>query len=210
MYSDCYAGHMDRDDDLLEALFLDSQVNAALGWPVVAVLGIVLVESGLDGDLQWALFSGATAVVVVLPPLARRSPYVMLPWELLGLASLPVLVRTFQVSTFANTTATYVSIAALALLITAELHVLTSVRVTHWFAVGFVVLATLAVAGWWTVVRWTLDLVAGTDYLTTNDALMWELWSVAGAGLVAGVLFDLYFRDRTKRLRRYLGRRVVR
>lgn len=199
---------MDAEDDLLEALFLDSRVNALLGWPVVAVLGLVLVESALDADLQWVLFTGLTAVVVVLPPLGRRSPWVMLPWELLALASLPVLVRALSLSALANTTATYLAIAALALLVTAELHVLAWVRVTHWFAVGFVVLATLAVGGWWAVLRWGLDRWAGTAYLTTNEALMGEFASVAVAGLGAGVLFDLYFRDRSQRLRRFVRRRV--
>lgn len=199
---------MDEADDLLAGLFLDSRVNAALGWPVVAVLGVVLVESALDFDLQWTLFTALTGVVVVLPPLARRSPYVMLPWELLALASLPVLVRALQLSALATTTATYVAIAALALVVTAEVHVLAWVRVTHWFAVGFVVLGTLAVAGWWAVARWALDRWAGTAYLTTNEALMEEFWSVAVAGVAAGVLFDLYFRERTRRLRRFLRGRV--
>lgn len=201
---------MDAPDDLLEALFLDSRINAALGWPVVVVLGLVLVESALDLDLQWVLFTGLTAVVVLLPPLARRSPFVMLPWELLGLASLPVLVRALELSALANTTASYLAIAALALVITAELHVLAWVRVTHWFAIGFVVLATLAVSGWWALVRWGLDSVAGTAYLTTNQALMEEFAAVTVAGLGAGVVFDLYFRDRTRHLRLFLRRRVTR
>lgn len=201
---------MDVEADRLEALFLDSRVNAALAWPVVAVLALVLLESALDRDLQWVLFTAFTATVVVLPPLARRSPYVMLPWELLALASLPVLARALAGSPLASTTATYLSIAALALVLVAELDVLTTVELTHWFAVTFVALATLAVSGWWAVARWALDRWAGTAYLTTNDALMAEFASVAVAGVVAGMVFDLYFHERARRVRQRVGARVRR
>ena len=64
---------------------------------------------------------------------------------------------------------------------------------------------TLAVAGAWTIVQWNLDRTLGTTFLTTNEALMIEYIWVTLAGLAAGVLFDLYFRPRSRRLRARLG-----
>jgi len=70
------------------------------------------------------------------------------------------------------------------------------------FAVTFVVLATLATAGVWALVRWTLDLTLGTNTLlvpgvsdeTIHDELMIEFLYSALAGVVAGVIFEGYFR----------------
>jgi peptidoglycan biosynthesis protein MviN/MurJ (putative lipid II flippase) len=149
------------------------------------------------------------ATVVVAPAVAARNPRVMPPWEVLGLALLPVLVRALfggELGTFA----TYLAIAAFALIITVELQMFTTLRVTHWFAVVFVVLTTMATAAAWTVLRWNADRLLGTGFLTTNDALMMEWIYVTLAGLVAGVLFDAYFRRRGARLRRAIGRVVRR
>lgn len=109
----------------------------------------------------------------------------MLPWELLVLALLPVLVRALlggELSTFAY----YLSVSGLALIITVELHVFTELRMTHWFAVIFVSMTTMASVAAWTVVRWTLDRWLGTSFLTDNEALMTEWAAVAVAGLAAG------------------------
>ena len=196
---------MTDSEDAMELLFNDNRVNAAVAWLVVGVLALSLVESLLVRDLQWLVFTAAVAGIVLVPPVAHRSPLVMLPWELLVVAALPVLVRTLSISVLANTFATYLSIAALALVVTVQLHLLTGMNVTHWFAIVLVVMATLAAAGLWTIVRWNLDAVAGTSYLSTNEALMWEYLWVTAAGLAGGVLFDLYFRPRTRAIRRRIG-----
>ncbi|MES3516208.1 MAG: hypothetical protein PPP58_00945 [Natronomonas sp.] len=203
-------------DDILEQLFRDGRVNAILAWLMIGVLGAVLIESLLDFDRLWIAFVTATAVVVLIPPVSGRDWRVMLPWELLGIALLPILVRGLfggELGTFAY----YLSIAALALLITVELHMFTSLSLTHWFAVLFVVMATLAAAAAWAIVRWNMDLFLGTTFLSepgtsqdaANAALMIEFIYVTLAGFVAGVLFDSYFRRRDRRLRRAI-RRVVR
>lgn len=200
---------MSDAEDLLTPLFESGRVNAAVSWVIIAVYVLVLVESLLSRDVAWSLFTAIVIGIILLPASSRRSPLVMLPWEVLLLGSFPIIVRAVEVSAITNTFATYLSIATLALIVTVEVHVLSQVRVTHWFAIGFVGLGTLAVAGAWAVVRWNMDLLLGTSLLTTNEALMVEFLWVLGAGLVAGVLFDLYFRHRTRRLRRTL-RRVIR
>jgi len=93
----------------------------------------------------------------------------MLPWELLGLALLPILVRALlggELGIFA----TYLAIAALALAITVDLHMFTTLRVTHWFAVVLVVMTTMATAAVWTILRWNADRMYDTAYLSTNEA----------------------------------------
>ncbi|MCL9813938.1 hypothetical protein [Natranaeroarchaeum aerophilus] len=196
---------MEQQEDILESLFNDNRLNAIIGWTFVAILGIVLLESVLDLDLQWIAFTAATAGIVLVPPVVHRSPYVMLPWELLLLATLPIVVRALELSALSNTFATYLSIAALALIVTVELHLLTWMRITDWFAVVLTVTATLAAAGLWTILRYNMDVYLGTEFLTTNEALMIEWIWVTLAGIVAGVMFNLYFRPRSRRLRRKFG-----
>ncbi|PCR90953.1 hypothetical protein [Natrinema ejinorense] len=207
-------GHSSRGDgsdgsaELFEQLFRSSRLNGLIAWLVVAVLATVFIESALEFDLQWLGFVTSVGVIVLIPPAAYGDWRVMLPWELLVLATLPILVRGLfggSVGTFAA----YLAVAGLALLVTVELHMFTSLRVTHWFAVALVVLTTLASVAAWSVLRWNLDRAFGTSYLSTNEALMYEWLSVTVAGLAAGVLFDAYFRRRDRRLRRAL-RRVVR
>ncbi|MGQ3413276.1 hypothetical protein ACT4ML_13550 [Natrinema sp. LN54] len=198
----------DAAADVFERLFRSGRTNALLAWLVVGVLATVFVESALDFDRQWLVFVAGVGTVVLIPPVAYGEWRVMLPWELLVIATLPILVRGLfggSVGTFAA----YLAVAGLALLITVELHMFTSLQVTHWFAIAFVVLTTLASVAAWTMVRWNLDRAFGTSYLSTNEALMAEWLSVTVAGLAAGMLFDAYFRRRDRQLRRAL-RRVVR
>lgn len=195
------------DHDLLARLFRNGRTNALISWVFVGVLLVVFVESVIDFDRQWIVFVAVTGAIVLLPPIAYRDWRVMLPWEVLVIALLPILVRGLfagEVGTFA----TYLSVAGLALVVTVELHMFTTVRLTHWFAVAFVVMATMAVVAAWTIVRWNMDNLLGTNFLTTNEALMIEWIYVTLAGIVAGILFDSYFRQRGRRLRRAI-RRVV-
>ncbi|OTF00595.1 hypothetical protein [Halorubrum sp. SD683] len=202
------AGTLGSVEDRLTQLIRDGRLNALVAWAMIAVLGGVLVESALDYDLLSAAIAVGLGGVLLAPTVAARDWRTMLPAELVGLALLPVLVGALlggELGTFAA----YVAIAALALVIAVDLHMFTSLRLTHWFAVAFVVMTTLATAAVWTVLRWNLDQRVGTAYLTTNDALMTEYMYVTLAGIAAGLLFDGYFRRRGRLLRRVI-RRVVR
>lgn len=192
-----------RPRDVLKRLFRSGTTNALLSWALIAVLVSVFAEALLTGDRLWAIFVAVTGAIVVVPPVAYREWHVMLPWELLVIALLPILVRGLfggELGTFA----TYVAIAGVALLVTVELHMFTALEVTHWFAVVSVVMTTMAAAAAWAAVRWTMDQLFGTAFLTTNEALMHEYISVTLAGLAAGVLFDAYFRRRDRRLHRQI------
>ncbi|MFB6270250.1 MAG: hypothetical protein ABEH83_09920 [Halobacterium sp.] len=200
---------VDSTEDVLERLFRDSLTNAIIAWLLVAVLAGVFVDTVVDFDEQWMVFVAAVGAIVVVPPVAFREWRVMLPWELLVLALLPILVRGLfggDVGTFA----VYFALAAVALIVVVELHLFTSMHVTHWFAVVLVVMTTLASAAAWAIVQYNLDVYAGTSYLTTNEALMTEFLWVTLAGFAAGVVFDAYFRRRDRWLRAALGRVVRR
>lgn len=195
--------------DVFERLFRDSRMNAGIAWVMVGILASVFVGSVLQTDYQWILFTAFVGSVVVIPPVAFRDWRVMLPWELLGLALLPILVRGLVGGTV-GTFATYLALAALALLVVVELDAFTSLRVTHWFAVVLVVLTTLAAVGAWTIFRWNADQFLGTAYLVDNETLMMEWLYVTLAGVGAGLLFDGYFRRRNQwlwRLIRWVVRR---
>lgn len=219
MQNDGIESRTDVDDgpeDVLARLFRSGRNNAVISWALVGVLCLVFAESGLDVDRLWTLFVAATATIVLVPPVAYRDWRMMLPWELLVVALGPILVRALfggELGTFGY----YLSVSALALLVTVELHMFTELRLTHWAAVALVVVTTMASAAAWAIVRWNLDALFGASFLAepgtsqaaANEALMIEFLWVTLAGFAAGLLFDAYFRRRGRYLRRRL-RRVVR
>jgi hypothetical protein len=185
----------------IDTLIENESRNAIAAWLLTGFVVVVAGGSLLVGDLLWAGFAVCVGALAVLPALAFRTRRVTLPWEVLALASAPLLVRTFgsgEVSEFA----TYISVAAIALLVAVELQVFTPVKMTSGFAVVFVVIATMATAGAWAVVRWIADLYLATGFLESEEALMWEFVASTAAGLVAGIVFELYFRRRSRAIER--------
>lgn len=199
-------------------LLTDTRINAGLSWLLVGVFGLVAVESLLTDDPLWAAFAAAVAVLVALPALALWHPQAMPPWEVVLLAGLPVAGRAVAQFQVTSTVATYLSIAALALLVAVNLHLFTSVEMSVGFAVLFVVLATLATAGVWAVVRWLADIYLGTELLLVpgpdgvvdreaiEHDLMLEFVASGVAGFVAGVVFEGYIHRRSSITLRLPGR----
>ncbi|GAA0644644.1 hypothetical protein GCM10009019_03280 [Salarchaeum japonicum] len=226
----------------LESFLEDRELNAALAWILVGFVALVAVESALDRDWVWVGVTLVITALAVVPPLAYRNPRVMLPWEVLALAVVPDLARALLYTPFVVDLATYLSVAALALVVAVELDVFTAVRMTEWFAVLFVVLSTLATAGVLAVGQWLSDVFFGTHFLYTEspeipaqvanggaadtllwlsdvfvgttftgptalsvppaveqaalDALMWDFVAATVVGILAGVVFERYFRRR--------------
>jgi hypothetical protein len=190
----------------VERLLRDERLNAVLAWLVTGVVVLTAIGSVLAGDLPWAAFAAAVGALILVPPIAFRSPWTMLPWEVLLLACLPVLGRTLATVRTGNQVATYLSVAALALIIAVELQAFTSVRMTPTFAVVFVVVTTMAVAGVWAVARWSVDVLVGTELLLVpgqseaaiERAVMLEFVASTVAGLLAGIVFEFYVRRRAR------------
>lgn len=193
----------------LETLLSDRRINAGIGWVLIVVVAVGVVESLIDLDLVWATVSGFVVFLAVLPAVASRNPRVMVPWEVLLLATLPLIVRSLAASGPLGDVAAYVSVATVALIIAVELDVFTTVKMTTSFAVIFVVITTLATAGGWAVIQWLSDVYLGTTFLYPSpppvseavdaaalDSLMWDFVAATAAGILAGIVFALYFRER--------------
>ena len=182
---------MTRLRDLLDR----SRLPALVTWVLVTGLAGATALNAFWGNFLWAGFALAATLLVALPSVVRYDPAVTLPWPVVAMVLLPVLVRTLMITGTVARIATYLSVAAVALVIAIELDTFTPVKLTPTLGVVFVVLTTMAAAALWTVVLWTADLFAATGFFEQKAQMMWYLVGATGAGLLAGVLFELYFRE---------------
>jgi hypothetical protein len=175
----------------LASLVRGSRRNALLTWALIAVAWGAAVTSLWRGNLLWTGFAVVVAGLAATPSVANRSLQTTFHWPVVALASLPVLGRALASNQLTGAVGLYLSVAALALLLAAVLQTETAVRMSPGFAVGFVVMTTLATAGSWAVVRWSAAGVGIAPFGVTHDQLMWEFVASAVAGGVAGVLFPV-------------------
>jgi hypothetical protein len=193
----------------LDRLVEDERLNAVLSWLLVGFVVLVAASNVAIGDPLWAGFALVVAALAVVPPVRFRTPRAMLPWEVLALAAFPLVGRTFTLLAEVGTgaLATYLAVAAVALIVAVHLHVFTPVEMNAAFAVFFVAVATMAAAGVWAVVRFALDTLLGTAFLlrpgveeaVVERNLMFEFVYSTIAGVGAGLVFDRYFRRRRAR-----------
>lgn len=188
----------------------DERRNAVIAWAVLGFLAVAAIAELLTGELLWAGFVAVVLVVALVPASVLGHRRAMLPWELLALAALPVVGRTFVAGytvgglTLTGRVTTYLAVAAVALVVAVELDLFTAVRMNDSFAVLFVVVTTTAAAGIWAVAQWLSDLYLGTSFLLgrapehiVEEALMWDFVAATIAGVLSGVLFEFYFRRRS-------------
>ena len=186
----------------LEELIGDGRTNAVLSWLLVAAIALIGLGEFVTGGLLWTTFAVALVGLALLPPLTVRSWEVMLPWEVLLLAALPVVGLALGSDRLTGNLVSYLSVAAIALVVAVELQTFTTVRMTASFAVIFVAVTTMATAALWALFRWSTAGVLGVPFPSDHDAVMWEFVYSMIAGLGAGVVFELYFR-RLGRLEQY-------
>lgn len=187
----------------------DARTNAVIAWLVVGVAFAAAVANGIAVAPLWAGFALVVVALALVPPLRFRDPTAMLPWEVLGLATLPLVVRVLvEFVALRADLVTYTAVAALALVVAVELHLLTTVEMNDRFAVAFVIVTTMAAAGLWAVVRYGSDVLLGTTLLlppagldaseaalaAAERSLMLEFVASFVAGIGAGVVFEGYFR----------------
>jgi hypothetical protein len=193
----------------LRGVVESQRLNAVLGWLLVGVLVVGVGVNVLAGSVVWAGFVAAVAVLAVVPAVRYRDPLAMLPWEVLLVATLPVIGRALVIGqrvggvTLTGRVTTYLAVAAVALIVAVELDVFTSVRMNETFALVFVVVATTAAAGVWALVQWVSDLYLGTTLLldgrperVVETELMWDFVAATGVGVLAGIVFEYYFHRR--------------
>jgi hypothetical protein len=171
----------------------DSRVNAAVAWLLVAALVVVAITAFLEFLLVRMALAAVAAFVSVVPALTSGRWTRTVPWPLLLVCTLPLSGGILGPNFFGNFV-TGLSVAALGMLVVVGLQMTTSVRMTPNFAVFFVVLTTMATAGFWAVGSAASARYLGTAFVETNDDLMYVFSAATLAGVVAGGLFRAYFR----------------
>lgn len=182
----------------------DTRRNARVAWALVALLVLLTGLALAAGAAVRATFTAVVVVLAVLPAVVYRSTRVMLPWGLLVLVAVPGVVSEFAGPGVVSEFATYVAVAAVALVVAVELDLFTRVEMSPKFAVGLVVVTTMAAAGLWALLRWASDLWLGTSFLlgagpeaVVEESLMWGFVYSTAAGVLAGLVFEWRFRRRT-------------
>lgn len=180
----------------VDTLFRERRTNALLGWGILALIAVTAVQSAVTGNHLWAAFAVTVVAVVAAPATRYRNPAVMPPWEVILLAAIPVVGRA--VATLAVTTllATYLAVAALALIVAVEIHAFTPVRMTIGFAIVLVVVATMATAGVWALARGAGAWLFGIGQFPGETEMGWEFVTSTVAGVIGGGIFEFYFRRR--------------
>jgi hypothetical protein len=171
----------------------DSRINAAIAWLLVVALVAVAITAFLEFLLVRMALAAVSAFVAIAPALAGRTWTRTVPWPLLLVCTIPLATGALGVGFFGDFV-TGLSIAALGMLVVAALQSTGSVRMTPNFAVVFVVLVTMATAGFWAVGSTASAQYLGTSFVETNDDLMIIFTAATLAGFVAGGLFQVYFR----------------
>lgn len=170
--------------------------GGTISWLLVGVLGLAILKIFIDGDPIWAAFLLVALGILVLPAVVFRDWSAVLPQEVTALAVLPGVSRAFDL-VWVTEYATYIGVAALALAVVTELVLFTDAEMSHWFADVMVVLTTMAAIGVWTILQFVSDVYLGTELLASADAVMWNFIRATAAGVVAAVVFELYFAYQT-------------
>ncbi|MFC5972779.1 hypothetical protein ACFPYI_15690 [Halomarina salina] len=190
---------------LPEAWFVrDRRVNAVVAWFFTLMLVLGAVGYLLEGLLVDTALAVAAAAVSLVPPVVYRSWRRTVPWLLLFVAAIPVGAGAYGPS-FLDDVANGVGIATLALLAVAALQLTTDLRMTPDVAVVFVVLTTLATAGFWALGSAASARYLGTSFLETNDQLMVVFTAALLGGVLAGGVFRWYFRRKLRAAREATG-----
>lgn len=180
----------------LTGMLADGRRNAVAAWLLVALAATVWVGELVVAGVLWSTFALVVVVLAVLPPIAYRSRYVMLPWEVLALATLPLIGLALGADRFSSPLFAYLALAAVGLVIAVELDAFTAIRMSTGFAIVLVVAGTMAAAAVWELLQWYAAVLLERRYETTNDELMIEFAYSTLAGVAAGVIFRWYFRER--------------
>ena len=179
---------------MLGDLLGDGRRNATVSWSLLALAAAAWVGGVLSVGPLWSVFALVVVVLGLIPPVVYRSRYVMLPWEVLAMATLPLIGIAIDAPRLSGPLVTYLAIAAIGLVVVVELDSFTSIRMSPGFAIVLVVAATMAAAATWALLEWYAAILLERSYDTTNDELMIEFLYAALAGFGAGVTFRTYFR----------------
>lgn len=168
--------------------------DVTLAWGALSLVYILTGWSVYRGTIGWSLFGLGLAGVLLVPPLAYRSPQVVPSWPVTLFAVIPFAVGLAVPSGPIERFAASMAVAPMALIVAVQVETFTRVRMNRGGTIAFVVLTTITAAGAWEIGKWFLDVTIGTALVGSNDALMGRLITSAVAGIVAGLVFDWYLK----------------
>ncbi|WP_226023991.1 hypothetical protein [Halomicrobium salinisoli] len=174
-----------------DGLIRNERVNAGIVWTLTGIVGLTAVESILTDALLWGGLGILVAGVIAAPAVVTGDWTVLVPWPLALVAALALITRTL--SLFIEP-AGYVTVAALAQIVVAELDAFTSIDMTRRFAVAFSVLMTMAAQGVWAIAQFYSDQWLGTTLLRSERELQWSFVIVTVVALIMGAAFEWYFK----------------
>lgn len=192
----------------LQSLVDKHRVDATVAWLATVALIAAAGRFALAGEFHWVAFVALLVAVSLVPTVATGDPEITMPGELMALVAVPVVVRA---AGFFVQATPFLAVAGCALLVAVALDTFTSLEMTPRFAVVFVVITTMAVAGAWAIGQFVADTYYGTAFLAGLSELMWDLIIATAMGVAAGVIFELYFAysSRITRLRDLEPKRAV-
>lgn len=173
----------------LDELASAERANAIVSWVTLGVVALGAAGSLLSDALLWGSLSLLFVGVASVPALVTRDPTAIVPWPLLAIAGVAVVAGTIDVY---PEIAGYLAVATFALLVVVEIDVFTRVELGRRFAVGFSVLATMAVEALWIVAQFYSDRWLGTEFVSTQTELQEDIVIVTAVGCALGGLFYWY------------------
>lgn len=169
--------------------------NFILSMAISVIFLGVAADAFFSASYTWLILSSMVFLLSVTPALVKRDT-VAAPWELLLLVSLPFMHRAFDLAVLSSIAVSYISVAGASLLIVVEIDEFTSLRTNSFFATFLTATVTVAMAGFWSLIRWFSDIYLGTALITSEEHLMWEFTAATVTGVLFGLLFHFYFKRR--------------
>lgn len=165
-------------------------MDAVVGWIATGAVALSAVAGLFAGADLWAAFSLVVAVVVAVPALATRDRSAMVAWPL---TSLTAGATVASVAGFYGEITGHIALASLAFLAVVELDAFTAVDLSRRFVIVFGVLTTMALQAVWIVAQFYTDRWFGSEFLSTQTELQWDMVTVTVVGAVLGGLCEWYF-----------------
>lgn len=178
----------------LSDLLAKRQRNATISWLLLGLAALAGIGGVIATGPLWSIFAVVIVLLGLIPPIAYRSRYVMLPWEVLAMAVLPLIGIALGADRLSSQFVGYLAIAAVGLVIVVELDSFSSIRMSPGFAIVLVVASTMAASALWAMLEWYAAILLDRSFGTTNDELMIEFLYATLAGFVAGITFRTYFK----------------
>jgi hypothetical protein len=178
----------------LSELLSERRRNATISWLLLALAALAGVGGVIVTGPLWSVFAVVIVLLGLVPPIAFRSRFVMLPWEVLAVALLPLIGIAIGTDRLSSPLVAYLAIAAVGLVIVVELEAFTSLQMSPGFAIVLVVASTMAAAALWAMLQWYAAIALERPFELTNDELMIEFIYATLAGFAGGILFRTYFR----------------